>query len=442
MNQKKFNMNYMRSIAKLILLTLFGILGITNANAVPSFARQTGMACVACHIGGFGPHLTDFGIHFKLTGYTIAKDDEFRIPIAGMAIASVTDTSKPSSGSDADTKNKKLSIDQASIFLAGKLSQHAGIFSQVTYDGVAKSTSIDQAEIRFANSVMANGHSVIAGATINNNPGMSDPYNSLPAWGYPFISSAIAPAPSEATLLDGMLALRVLGVTGYTQVDGKWYGEVGTYSSISQSAQGKLGLGTDGDPGVVHGSTYGRLAHREYFGDHSISGGITYFAANVQPDRSNPAQIGYKDIAADLHYQWRVSDRQIFSLLSNVIHEHRDMSSMVALGSSQNSKLNIFEHNIAGSYYWDNTYGLTLQRFGLTGTSDSVLYASGFTGASPNFGGYRIQADWTPFGKQPLGKLDPQIRIGMQYTMYDKFDGSKATASNNNNLMLFAWTLF
>ncbi|MBI2734436.1 MAG: hypothetical protein HYX44_14390 [Aquabacterium sp.] len=38
----------------------------SQAQAVPSFARQTGQDCAACHIGAYGPQLTPFGIKFKL----------------------------------------------------------------------------------------------------------------------------------------------------------------------------------------------------------------------------------------------------------------------------------------------------------------------------------------------------------------------------------------
>src|SRR5471032_3617921 len=37
------------------------------SSAVPSFARQTGMACAACHT--VFPELTPFGREFKLNGY-------------------------------------------------------------------------------------------------------------------------------------------------------------------------------------------------------------------------------------------------------------------------------------------------------------------------------------------------------------------------------------
>ncbi len=41
----------------------------TPSRAVPSFARQTGMACAACHT--VFPELTPFGREFKLNGYVL-----------------------------------------------------------------------------------------------------------------------------------------------------------------------------------------------------------------------------------------------------------------------------------------------------------------------------------------------------------------------------------
>ncbi|MCL2430275.1 MAG: hypothetical protein FWD12_13680, partial [Alphaproteobacteria bacterium] len=42
-----------------------------TALAVPSFARQTGMACEACHT--VYPELTHFGRVFKANGYTLSN---------------------------------------------------------------------------------------------------------------------------------------------------------------------------------------------------------------------------------------------------------------------------------------------------------------------------------------------------------------------------------
>ena len=40
-----------------------------NAYAIPSYARQTGLACSSCHYSF--PELTPFGRNFKLNGYTM-----------------------------------------------------------------------------------------------------------------------------------------------------------------------------------------------------------------------------------------------------------------------------------------------------------------------------------------------------------------------------------
>jgi len=45
------------------------MLATTPAQAVPSFARQTGLACEACHT--IPPELTPFGRRFRLNAYTL-----------------------------------------------------------------------------------------------------------------------------------------------------------------------------------------------------------------------------------------------------------------------------------------------------------------------------------------------------------------------------------
>ncbi|HXU93105.1 MAG TPA: hypothetical protein VFP33_05555 [Gallionella sp.] len=59
---------------KKIVLSLAGVLAATafapEASALPAFARQTGMACQACHFQKF-PVLNGFGRAFKAAGYTM-----------------------------------------------------------------------------------------------------------------------------------------------------------------------------------------------------------------------------------------------------------------------------------------------------------------------------------------------------------------------------------
>src|SRR5450759_4520007 len=80
-------------LAALLILATFG--AINPAQAVPSYARQTGQECIACHVSF--PELTPYGRYFKLTGYTIGKkafssEGMSYVPLAVMVQASVTNT--------------------------------------------------------------------------------------------------------------------------------------------------------------------------------------------------------------------------------------------------------------------------------------------------------------------------------------------------------------
>src|SRR6266404_4219031 len=54
-----------------LLIFFLAALGLAeSASALPSYARQTGYACIKCHVGGFGPQLTPYGVKFKIAAYT------------------------------------------------------------------------------------------------------------------------------------------------------------------------------------------------------------------------------------------------------------------------------------------------------------------------------------------------------------------------------------
>jgi len=64
------------------------IVGPRRAQALPSYARQTGQQCAACH-NGF-PELTPYGRQFKLNGYTFGGGDPSAIPpISAMTVGGV-----------------------------------------------------------------------------------------------------------------------------------------------------------------------------------------------------------------------------------------------------------------------------------------------------------------------------------------------------------------
>ena len=120
--------------------------------AVPSFARQTGMTCAACHT--VFPELTPFGREFKLNGYVLDNikqvtgiDTSNRStlalnsipPISVMLQISYTRTSTALPDSNITGALAKdgdvLFPQQASFFYAGKIADELGAFIQLTYDG-------------------------------------------------------------------------------------------------------------------------------------------------------------------------------------------------------------------------------------------------------------------------------------------------------------------
>ncbi len=60
-------------LAKFLLMITPVMCLTSQVFALPSFARQTGQRCAACHVGGNWPQLTPWGRFFKLAGYTAGR---------------------------------------------------------------------------------------------------------------------------------------------------------------------------------------------------------------------------------------------------------------------------------------------------------------------------------------------------------------------------------
>src|SRR4051794_821242 len=234
-----------RRFAGCLLVFIAGLLAASETMALPSFARQTGFECVACHMSWL--ELTTVGRQFKLGGYTLMKpvvsgerpllsfDKDGNppvIPLAGFVQASVSRTANTTISAAAGTddtsfpKNDKLVLQQLSLFLAGRLTDHVGAFAQWTFDGVEHHSSVDNVDVRFANRTSANGMDVMYGLSLNNSPTMSDIYNTTPVWGWPFTTSGVAPAPAASPLISEGLAQQVAGLTAYTMWNRTVYAEI------------------------------------------------------------------------------------------------------------------------------------------------------------------------------------------------------------------------
>jgi len=70
---------------------------------------------------------------------------------------------------------------------------------------------------------------------------VQDPYNSTPAWGYPFVASGLAPVPAAQPILVGAFATNSIGATAYAWYDKKLYVEAGFYQSMSPWSLARTG---------------------------------------------------------------------------------------------------------------------------------------------------------------------------------------------------------
>ena len=159
-----------------VVVVLAGLLTIgfaPSAEALPSFARQTGQPCGACHTAF--PGLTSFGRQFKLNGYTagggqfrptlFSTQDDARNalaayakkadrdstsaktgqpdtsniwvpPVSMMAIVGFTHTQAPQDPTGSPYQaNNNVGVSPISFFYGGAITEHIGAFAQVTYNG-------------------------------------------------------------------------------------------------------------------------------------------------------------------------------------------------------------------------------------------------------------------------------------------------------------------
>src|SRR5438067_11722732 len=117
---------------------------LASARLTPTYARQTGLACSACHT--HFPELTPTGRAFKLNGYVFRRSESLEgktpegqqslllnlvAPVSLMFQTSYTSTKKALPGTQNGTV---LFPDQLSLFTGGEITPHVGGFLQVTFD--------------------------------------------------------------------------------------------------------------------------------------------------------------------------------------------------------------------------------------------------------------------------------------------------------------------
>jgi hypothetical protein len=447
------------------------------AQAVPSFARQTGMACEACHT--VFPELTHFGRMFKANAYTLDNLKQVRDidatkqemlslatlpPLAAMVQVSETWLNSPlPDGTGGPGKSQTSTVgfpQQLSLFYAGKVAPHVGAMIQLTYASDGGSFGIDNTDLRYANSVvLEHEQSLIYGVTVNNNPTMQDLWNSTPAWGFPYAGSNAVVSPLAGTQIDGALAQDVAGISAYVMWNEGLYGELGVYRSAKQGVLNPI-TGAAGPldgtvSNVISGAApYARVAYEYQWRRHDLEVGVYGATFKLLPGGGTsaaPASLSgpvneFKDIAEDLQYQF-IGDEQLFTLAATHIHESMHLDASFAAGATTNPTDSLTTTRVTGTYYYRRKYGGSIMHFSTTGSVDPGLYPAGaapgvITSAngSPDTKGWTAELNYLPW---------LNTKLSLQYTTYTQFNGGNTNydgfgrnASANGSTYLLLWLTF
>ena len=428
------------------------------ALAVPSYARQTGLACEACHT--VFPQLTPFGRVFKASGYTLfntrkvqdidqQKRNTLSIsdlpPVSAMVMASSSFAAK---ANDSDSSKTSTNLpQQLSLFYAGHISDNVGAFVQMTYDDQSGSFGIDNTDIRFADIATVDGHDLIYGVSLNNNPTVQDLWNSTPAWSEPFIDSPGLQGPVAGTQIEGAMAQTVAGLSAYGFLDESLYAEFGVYRSALQGAS--VTDGASADNMIISGvAPYWRIAYEQDWGKNSLEFGtlgeyaqlqnpLTPAGGAINGSLQNAPTDRFLDAGLDAQYQY-IDDSTQISLTSRWIHESQNLDASYTAGLAANKSNNLDTFNMIASYFFHRNIGGSLGYFSVASTNDSIYFGTPIGNSNSSWG--TAEVDYLPW---------LNVKLGLKYTAFVKFngassnyDGAGRNASDNNMLYGFLWLAF
>ena len=477
-----------------------------EAQALPVFARQTGQNCLACHAGGQFPELTPYGRMFKMTGYTIGART---LPFAVMGVVTysrVADTSKSDDPAADFQKNGAPLFATGSLFIAGKVTDNIGAFTQISYDNYAGQavgasgnndgrfqghSGADNMDFRYADHLIDANRDFVWGLSVNNNPSVSDPWNTAAAW----TQYVPVPSPTSSRFIDGSAPFpgfgaggNIAGISAYMFWNKTLYAELGTYRTANRSLSFmSSGINDAGTTKLGGGNNpYWRLALSHEWGAHNIMVGTTGMIAHLYDDNADTSDpnsmFRVKNLGVDAQYQYLLDPHTVTALVAYMRQKTNYSANTLAANAAAAGALapgvtgspfgffaadgttplaapndsdttNVFRAKL--TYVYRAKYGGSLAFFNLSGTTSTALQTSGYddTGTlvvdpsvtrvssnvsgNPATRGFTYEAFWMPV---------QYVRVGAQYTAYSKFNGARdnydglgRNARDNNTLFFYVW---
>ncbi len=440
-----------------------GWLTPSPANALPSFARQTGQPCATCHT--IIPELTPYGRRFKLTGYTAGGGAPTLPPLTAILIPGFAQQAAkadpqwgPAPNPPGFKTNDNVITQQVSGYYAGQIYGDLGGLIQVTGDPGVGGVFLDGSDVRYVKEFSLFGKGAYIGIDVNNAPTFQDPWNTMNDWQFPQFAWAYGAFGVPSTQYDELQGT-VVGAGLYLWWNDLVYAEVTAYGGLNQSMLEVLGdqpgPTPDEHPGLM---PYWRFAIEPHSGDHYLMLG-TYgmYSQTVPGGQYGFGSDQYLNVGFDAQYQYD-GDQYSVTIKAADTMQWMNLNNSFAFGSSANQKDYLNTLNINGTFVWDHTYALSAGYFSVNGNQDAGLYGASSVVNSPNGNGLIFDASYAPFSHGSPGPYSTfNARIGVQYTKYlelyggtNNFDGLIGTpgagnqhnASGNNTLWLYTVLAF
>jgi hypothetical protein len=460
MKRTPLNLISERMPVRFLALLFLAVCIAPGAHALPSFARQTGQKCAACHTGGSWPQLTPWGRFFKLSGYTAGKKifdtkEGFRLNFVPAGVLGQVGLTYGAQPNDANGQTViPLNGSPAAYAFTGEIGAGLTDFLGVFYEyqvgnqfpgWKGKAGEVDTRAVHFFHPA---GNELLVGIDSNNNPSVQDVWNTAGAWGFPYYASPQGLSGAAAPMI-AKLGQQSGGTGVYALLNREWYAEVSMYragNGFYRWMNPATAFDAASTNYLAGYNPYWRGYWTRERGAHSVMVGTFGMQAKVYPnsaDPSGPTDV-FTDNGFDSQYQYLGGTHKT-TLRASYTYEKQQFNASFMPGDSSVPKGNLKSLSLNGSYSYRDQWTATAGYFSTHGNDNASLYSvvdpSGTQlTASPNTSGYMLELD----------RLFTQnLQVSLQYKGFLKFngltnntDGLGRPASANNTLWLTAFFSF
>ena len=476
---------YFKKKKLIVALAAVGGMALSSsAWALPSFARQTGWSCAACHTSY--PQLTPMGRMFKLLGFTttnlqrqqklqakfgnsvgvlLSRVSQFSIFLQASAtnVAGGQAALGGTSNSYTSPNNNIQFPQQVSLFYAGEVTPHIGSFLHLTYSGGGSAGggggfNFDDSSIVWTHPwKLGTNNLLVTGVDVNNTPTAMDLWNTTPDWQAPFFTSdysSMGHVPQPFIVNSAGAAYPVAGLGAYAaDIFGpnkaNWlYADADVYTNaqgIQANPVGGFANFNGGPNGRLSGAApYVRLAYQHDWGNWNWEVGAYGMWSSVydSPNTKTGPIDQLNDYDLDTQLQWlNINDNNNLTVRAAWVNEQQRFGAGNNSSSLSSGNLNLF--NLNATYWYHDRYALQGGYRNVWGSANPGLYGHSFysRSGSPDTSNEWIEASYLPWWN---------TRLSLRYVVYNKFRGVGAPsssvsgygASSYNTLELLAWIAY